>query len=389
MSSSASIYIHIPFCRTRCSYCDFFSTACGKKGVSDSYVSALCREIQLRFRYSGYSSVHTVYIGGGTPSLLTPEQLKKISDSIYSLPGVSLLREFSMEVNPDDVTRSFILSAAASGITRLSCGIQAFEDSVLSRVKRRSSGKRVLEALDCISEHWKGDLSVDLIAALPGQTEEGLCKGLKRLSEYPVDHVSLYSLTIEPETPLGRQVESGTLSYDFENADRMWLTGRDVLESLGFRQYEVSNFCKPGKECLHNLVYWNLEGYLGCGAGATGTLYGKNAVRFTGTTDIQEYTDFWLSESACIQGAPGEREELNLEVQSFEFFMMGLRTLRGVSLDEYRRRFGYEVPEKIRSEMADWEQRGTAYFYRSGNELYFSLGSNGILFLNDFLRSII
>lgn len=294
-----------------------------------------------------------------------------------------------MEVNPDDVTRSFILSAAASGITRLSCGIQAFEDSVLSGVKRRSSGKRVLEALDCISEHWKGDLSVDLIAALPGQTEEGLCKGLKRLSEYPVDHVSLYSLTIEPETPLGRQVESGTLSYDFENADRMWLTGRDVLESLGFRQYEVSNFCKPGKECLHNLVYWNLEGYLGCGAGATGTLYGKNAVRFTGTTDIQEYTDFWLSESACIQGAPGEREELNLEVQSFEFFMMGLRTLRGVSLDEYRRRFGYEVPEKIRSEMAVWEQRGTAYFYRSGKELYFSLGSNGILFLNDFLRSII
>ena len=389
MSSSASIYIHIPFCRTRCSYCDFFSTACGKKGVSDLYVSALCREIQLRFRYSGYSSVHTVYIGGGTPSLLTPEQLKKISDSIYSLPGVSLLREFSIEVNPDDVTRSFILSAAASGVTRLSCGIQAFEDSVLSGVKRRSSAKRVLEALDCISEHWKGDLSVDLIAALPGQTEEGLCKGLKRLSKYPVDHVSLYSLTIEPETPLGRQVESGTLSYDFENADRMWLTGRDVLESLGFRQYEVSNFCKPGKECLHNLVYWNLKGYLGCGAGATGTLYGKNAVRFTGTTDIQEYTDFWLSESACIQGAPVEREELNLEVQSFEFFMMGLRTLRGVSLDEYRRRFGYEVPEKIRSEMAVWEQRGTAYFYRSGKELYFSLGSNGILFLNDFLRSII
>ncbi len=389
MSSSASIYIHIPFCRTRCSYCDFFSTACGKNGVPDSYVSALCRDIQFRFELSGCSSVRTVYIGGGTPSLLTPEQLKKISDSIYSLSGASSIKEFSIEVNPDDVSRAFIQSAADSGITRLSCGIQAFEDSVLFGVKRRSSSKRVLEALDCISEQWKGDFSVDMIAALPGQTEEGLCNGLKRLSQYPVDHVSLYSLTIEPETPLGRQVESGGLFYDFEKADRMWLSGRDVLESMGFRQYEVSNFCRPEKECLHNLVYWNLDDYLGCGAGATGTLYGKNAVRFTGTTDIQEYTDFWLSENACVQNAPGEREELSWEVQSFEFFMMGLRTLGGVSLDEYRRRFNRDVPEKIRSEMNGWEKRGAARFYKSGQDLYFSLNSKGILYLNDFLRSII
>lgn len=391
MSSRVSVYIHIPFCRTRCDYCDFFSTACGKNGVPDSYVAAVCNEIKARLAYSGSSCVRTVYIGGGTPSLLSASQLKKISGALSSVsaPKSGHLEEFTLEVNPDDVTRDFLLAAADAGVDRLSCGVQAFEDDVLSGVKRRCGGAGVLEALELISLAWKGRFSADIISALPGQTEENFCRGIRSLVEYPVDHISMYSLTIEPETPLGKKLDSGLISYDFDAADRMWLMGRDILENSGFRQYEVSNFSRPGKQCIHNMVYWRLEDYIGCGAGATGSFYGSSGRRFTNTKNIEEYIRFWLSDSPVPESAPGEKEMLSSEVQAFEFFMMGLRTLRGVCLSDYKERFGSDIPENIISEMNLWKNRSLADFYYSENGLCFALNSQGILFLNDFLRKIL
>ena len=391
MSSCISVYIHIPFCRTRCDYCDFFSTACGEKNVPDSYIDALCNELKVRFVSSGASSVRTVYIGGGTPSLLSAAQLKKIAGalSFASSENICSPEEFTLEVNPSDVTKDFLIGAADAGVNRLSCGVQAFEDDVLTGVKRRGGGNRVLDALELISCAWKGLFSADMISALPGQTEENFCQGIRSLIEYPVDHVSLYSLTIEPETPLGKKLDSGLISYDFDAADRMWLLGRDILEENGFRQYEVSNFSRPGKQCIHNMVYWNLEDYIGCGAGATGSFYGPAGKRFTDTKNIEEYIKFWLSDSPVPEAAPGKEELLSTEVQSFEFFMMGLRTLRGVSLTEYKERFGEDVPGNIVSEMNTWKENSLADFYSSENGLYFALNSRGILFLNDFLRKIL
>lgn len=380
-----SLYIHIPFCRSKCDYCDFFSVPCGKKDISDEYVSALCREIDTRCRSNNIEVIDTVYIGGGTPSLLKVSQLEMISKTFRKYTKVPV-SEFTVEVNPDDVTEDLLAMFQKCGVTRLSCGVQAFEENVLSGVKRRSSGKTVVKALEVIKNNWKGIFSADIISALPGQTEESFLQGVKKLISYKPEHISLYSLTIEDETPLGKAVLSNRILYDFDKADDMWLLGKKLLEKNGYKQYEVSNFCFAGYEAKHNMVYWQLKNYIGCGAGATGSRYGDYGVRFTNTENISEYCSFWNSEGKTIEKAPGIEEKLSLEIQSFEFIMMGLRTLNGINLVEYKERFHREIPEKIKAVMHEWAKNKRAE-YKAG--LCFSLTSEGLLFLNEFLRQII
>ena len=332
-----SLYIHIPFCRSKCTYCDFFSIS-ADGDVPDSYIDALCAEISWRMAEFGADGWSTVYAGGGTPSLLSEKQLRRLFNFIRSLGGTAA--ECTVELNPDDVTSSLLECLSECGVNRISVGIQAMEQSVLSAVKRRSSLQSVYVALECIRRVWKGVFSADIICALPGQSESGFLNGLEKLLSYEPAHISMYSLTIEDGTLLGNAVREGAVCYDFDAADAMWISGRDFLESRGYRQYEVSNFysIKNGSPCAHNLAYWKLQNYIGAGSGAAGSLYGRKSFRYTNTHDIAEYIRFWNSfdckKSAGQAVVPQSVECIEKNTEQFEFFMMGFRTADGICAEE-------------------------------------------------------
>lgn len=387
MILKTSLYIHIPFCRSKCSYCDFFSVACGEKSVPDEYISSLCNEIKIRKAENKIDFFETVYIGGGTPSLLTPTQLSAILKEVFS--GLNAVpEEITIEANPDDISRELLEEFYSCGITRISCGVQSFNDSALQNVKRRGNEKIILRALELIKKCWKGTFSADLISGLPFENQKSFIKTLDELLKFRPEHISVYSLTIEEETPLGKSFFSGKVDYDFENADKIWISGRDFLLKNGYGQYEVSNFCLPGFECQHNLAYWRQKDYVGCGGGGTGTFYGKNAVRFTNAADIQKYILFWKNADSS-KNAPVTREELSVETQAFEFFMMGLRTLSGVSREDYKRRFDLDFPEKFAEVFERWMKKGLCGVKEISGEHFYSMNENGILFLNRFLEEIL
>lgn len=375
-----SLYIHIPFCISKCRYCDFFSKPVSE--VSEEYTSALINE--LAFRLKSEKKLRSVYIGGGTPSLLSRKQLKLISDLVVPLNP----EEFTIEVNPDDVTGEFLSVLSECGVTRLSCGIQSVNNKCLEFCNRRAKREQVFKALGLMNDYWKGDLSLDLISALPFETEDSFFEGLETVCRSNPDHISLYSLTIEEETPFGKMLSSGELDYDFDKADEMWLKGRDFLEAHGFSQYEVSNFCRNGKVSIHNLSYWNHQDYIGCGSGATGTLYNEDgtAFRWTNTTNIPEYIDFWNGDFTGAE--PVVSENLDRETEVFEFFMMGLRKLSGISRNNFSSIFKTTFPESVENQFLAWQERGLCEIEKTEEDVVFRLNKKGILLLNRFLSEL-
>ncbi|MEE1057981.1 MAG: radical SAM family heme chaperone HemW, partial [Treponema sp.] len=273
-----SLYIHIPFCKSKCEYCDFFSVPCGNKCIPDEYVDALVQELDFRIKLYKVHRFSTVYIGGGTPSLLKPIQLEKIMKKVLSL---GIPSEITMEVNPEDVTEELLVSMNDLGINRISCGIQALNDKVLQSVKRRGCVENIFDKIELIKKSWNGIFSVDIISALPNQSKSDFLDGLKKIVSFEPEHISMYALTIEESTPLGKKLQKGQLSYDFEAADEMWIAGRDFLINSGYVHYEVSNFAKKGFDCEHNMAYWKLKNYIGIGAGAVGTIYSDRTVRWS------------------------------------------------------------------------------------------------------------
>lgn len=363
--------------------------------VPDSYVEALCNEIAYRISFYKIETLSTIYIGGGTPSLLKPEQLKRLFTKIKNTVKFSPDAEITVEVNPDDVSPGLIQGFSECGVTRISCGMQSLNDKVLKRACRRADAEMNLRALSIFREYWRGELSVDLISGLPEETNEGFLKGLEIICKERPVHISLYSLTIEENTPFGKQLLQGDLKYDFDEADKLWLAGRDFLESQGYKWYEVSNFCLPGKECQHNLGYWNHKSYSGCGSGACGTVYSDDGTgfRWTNTTDIEEYCNWWLSspknmsksQIAGVPEPPQTSENIDLETSQFEFFMMGLRKLNGVSEEEYKAVFGVPFPEHFNYLFNKWQDKGLCIKNENGR---YAMSREGMLFLNRFLEEL-
>ncbi|EPF27100.1 hypothetical protein HMPREF1221_00683 [Treponema socranskii subsp. paredis ATCC 35535] len=428
---SFPLYVHIPFCTSKCSYCDFFSVPCAEK-IGDEYIDAVLNEAAFASSFCDIDSWKTIYVGGGTPSLLSEKQIDFLFSGLLKMSRKSPL-EVTMEANPSDVTESFLHAASASGVTRISCGIQSFNDASLCRVRRRSRADDVYRALSLFEKSWPHALSVDMIARLPEETDASFASGLKTLLSYAPDHISLYSLTVEEGTPLCTEIESGKIRHNIDASDALWISGRDFLCGAGYEQYEVSNFCRRGGECLHNLAYWNLESYAGIGAGATGTFYGKNmSARFTNTRDIGSYVRFWKSkkidtddlrsriffsddfrtvqvaaerehrdEKRTTQGdavqayterrfgeLPFSVEYIDKKTEAFEFFMMGLRMPRGICRETYEKRFG-AFPEKAEALFKSWEGRGLALRRNKNGRRFYALTKEGLLFLNEFLEALL
>ena len=400
----SSLYIHIPFCISKCAYCDFFSRS--YSCVPDDYITALCTEISYRLKMYKISVLNTIYIGGGTPSLLKENQFQKLFSHIKSIVNLASDAEITVEVNPDDVNDALLETFFFCGVNRISCGIQSMNDSALKTVCRRADSTANKKALLLLKNLWKGDISVDLISGLPGDDEASLGKSLEEVYKINPSHISLYSLTIEDETPFGKKLSSGQLSYDFDKADKLWLSGLNFLEAHGYKWYEVSNFCKEGKECRHNLTYWTHSDYLGCGSGATGTVYNKDgsALRWTNITDIEKYISFWSGFesvdttfyaddkkiSAMDLSKVQTEEDIEVSVSEFEFFMMELRKTSGFDEAEFIKIFNRQLPDKFLYLFEKWEKNGLCVRQKKedGCGVKYCMSREGMLFLNRFLEEL-
>ena len=312
----AGLYIHIPFCKKRCRYCDFFSTTLLER--QEAYVRALIREIEARKEEAG-EPIRTIYIGGGTPSTLAPQDIQRILNAV----GTANAEEITMELNPGDAAPAYMQALRTMGINRLSIGIQSFDDELLALIGRRHNAQQAVDAVRMAQEAGFDNLSIDLMYALPTQTMDTWQATIETALRLGVQHISSYGLIYEEGTALTQAVERGELEAideDTENAMYDCLCAR--LKEAGFVHYEVSNFALAGFEAKHNSRYWDHTPYIGVGAGAHTYV---PPVRSWNIDDLEAY----------IQGTTNgnmerEQETLNEEELYNERIMLGLRTNRGI-----------------------------------------------------------
>lgn len=327
---SGSLYIHVPFCRAKCSYCDFYSIPL-KSGLVDGFVRSLRKEIQQRAR----GRLSTIYIGGGTPSVLPPGSIRDILNSLGEHAFIDEGAEISVEANPESLSQEFIDEVHGAGVSRLSVGVQSLDDGLLRVLRRPHTSSGAMEALERIKGSGL-DLSLDLMYSIPGQTPGGWASTLQAAIGIRPSHISAYELTLEPGTPLEKQVTEGILrAPGEEDSMTMYETAVSALGDAGYEHYEVSNYALSSKRSRHNMNYWRRGEYLGLGPGAVSF---REGIRTRNLPDVSVYCD------AIDQGELPvfEEEMLTRDEASREFLMLGLRTSEGVDIAEASVRYGLD-----------------------------------------------
>lgn len=332
-TASMEIYIHIPFCAKKCEYCDFLSGPAGGK-EQRAYVQALLKEIRAAEEGQG-RSVSSIFIGGGTPSLLKEDLLGSILNEIYKKFNLEPGAEISIEVNPGTVSSKKLEAYRRMGINRLSIGLQSTDDRELKTLGRLHNYAQFLETYQAAGNAGFDNINIDLMSALPDQTYEGWVANLRRTAELSPAHISAYSLIIEEGTPFAMRELN---LPDEETEYRMYEDTAAILEEYGYEQYEISNYAKKGRRCRHNVGYWTRCDYLGLGLGAA-SLWGKK--RFSNTADMEEY----LRNSASPERIRLMEPVLSREDEMAEFMFLGLRMTEGVSEAAFRQGFGVEMRE--------------------------------------------
>lgn len=335
----AGIYIHIPFCKQRCSYCAFYSSTL--YNIKEEYTNAVCKELLQRKDYTNAEKIKTIYFGGGTPSTLPIELLQRICNTIYSNYNVCKDAEITIECNPDDLTPDFLAELKALPFNRISMGIQSFDDALLKRLGRRHNAEKTRMAVQNARIAGYNNISIDLIFALPGSTIDSWLNDLENAIAIKPDHLSAYNLMYEEGTPLHRALEKGDFSElsEEENIEqfRMLIT---KMKEAGYRHYEISNFAIPGKESRHNSSYWNDTSYIGCGAAAHSY---NGTSREWNIADVKEY----------IKGIEsGERnyeiEHLSEEERYNDTILTRLRTAEGIPLEWMKEKFSAKLNDYMR-----------------------------------------
>lgn len=318
------IYIHVPFCVRKCGYCDFLSAPAGRD-TRERYVQALMREIEGRAAQCGEYEVSTVYFGGGTPSLLMPEQIARLLKALKERYLVSPAAEITMEANPGTVDQNALTQYYKAGVNRLSLGLQSSWDEELKVLGRIHTWQQFLEAYEAAGAAGFFHMNVDLMCGLPGQTTASYETTLRRVVELipGPEHISAYSLILEEGTDYIRRHEAGELELPDEETERelYGLTER-VLQEYGYRRYEISNYAKEGCECRHNVGYWTRESYLGFGIGASSLM---ENVRFQNGEDLQAYLENPL-------GQRQQEHRLTVAEQMEEYMFLGLRLTKGIEV---------------------------------------------------------
>ena len=329
----AGIYIHIPFCKKLCHYCDFYHIV--SNGDHSDFIKAIFKEAELRKNYLGAETVSTIYFGGGTPSVLPAATIGSIIDHLKKNFKVENENEITIELNPDDVTAEYIKDLKDQGINRVSLGIQSWNDDDLKMLNRRHNSAQAMAALDMIFKAGFGNLTIDLIYGIPGMSIERWESNLDKALSTEISHLSAYHMTIEPGTVFGKMKEKGLLQeIEEEESNSQFNMLIEKTESAGFIQYEISNFGKPGFFSIHNTNYWKQVRYLGLGPSAHSF---NSYSRQWNVRDLKKYIK-------CISGKREffEMEELDLKTRFNEYVMTSLRTMWGMDLDFIERTFEKE-----------------------------------------------
>ncbi len=366
MPQSYSFYIHIPFCTHRCAYCDF-NTYAGQESSIARYVEALCREIEFigsaaYDRNDKPAKLHTIFFGGGTPSLLSPDQYAVVLATIQAVFDVVENAELTTEANPGTVSLDALLRVHEAGLNRISFGVQSANSEELRMLERTHTFLDVIEAVAAARKAGFENLNLDLIYGLPEQSLSTWERTLQRVLALHPEHISAYALSLEHGTPFGRWSARGLLPLpDPDLAADMYELAGEMLKAHGYRQYEISNWAKPGRECLHNLQYWRGLPYLAAGAGAHGYADGY---RYSNVLRIQTYIERLLDQDfqRSAWDFPMTPATVNFHRQTLdddmsEFMLTGLRlTEEGIPASVFQERFGLEVSKRYSKEIFDLRQ---------------------------------
>lgn len=386
-----SLYVHIPFCKAKCSYCDFLSFGGCDGYQQQEYVEALCNELSAYALLAGQCRVETIFIGGGTPSYIDAAWIEQIMDTIRSVFAVAESAEITIEGNPDSLTADKIKAYYRAGINRLSIGLQSANDDMLQRLGRVHTYDQFTAAFHCARQIGFENINVDIMSGLPGEGEAEYVDTLNRVTELKPEHISAYSLIVEEDTPLGGNAQLLKLLPDEELDRTLYAQTKSLLKSSGYDRYEISNYAKSGRECRHNIVYWTGGEYLGVGIGAASYLKVQSAdgsivpVRFHGIEDMASYIgnfsdrerrlpfDFEAGGDILAELFQSGYMDLYCSKRSDEieeFMFLGLRLMRGVSKTEFQARFGVEM-EKIYGRVLA-KYRNSGLLIESGDRLYLS-----------------
>ncbi|MFM2157045.1 MAG: hypothetical protein RL516_1794 [Bacteroidota bacterium] len=371
----AGIYLHIPFCKQACFYCDFhFSVNQDKK---NDLVAALLKEASIRKEELQNEAIKTIYFGGGTPSLLSADAIQRIFDTLAENYNLSALQEVTLEANPDDLTAAYLRELRHTPVNRLSIGIQSFREVDLKLMNRAHDAKQALRCVPESTDIGFENISIDLIYGIQGLSQADWIKNLNTAFDLPIAHLSSYCLTVEPKTKLAKLVSSGELpAVNDESAANHFETLIEMTEAAGIPWYEVSNFAKPGMESKHNSSYWANEHYVGLGPGA----HSFNGVKRSWNVS---------SNTAYIQQIdknvlPSESEVLTSEEKFNEYLLTALRTRKGLSFTELSNRCDSAKINEIKAVLQEKAAQGLATIHNDGAVLT----TKGLLFADAIASSL-
>ena len=370
-----SLYVHIPFCRSKCPYCDFFSLAGSDRSVMEHVLAETTAQLENFREWLEPSRIHTIYVGGGTPSILPDALLRRLFSAIRSftdgLTEESL--EWTVEANPESLDEEFLQTCTEFGVTRVSLGLQSMQEHLLRSLGRPGDAVANRKALRLLAARWDRRVNLDLLAGIPGQDLALLRNDLNQAIDQRPGHISFYALTPIADTSLESQI-------DPELQEQLWLAGYQQLEESGYRNYEISNFARPGEECRHNLRYWRLQPYLGVGPGAVSTLPGREGEVYR--LSNPEELDPFLTGRGGLWGIQAER--ISPKDFLFETLMMGLRLREGLSRECFRLRFGESLEAMIPGLWPQWQDRGLV----AATSSHYALNAQGRLILDRLLLEL-
>ena len=356
LAEGISLYIHIPFCQTKCPYCDF-NTYQGIEPLIDPYMEALLLEIQLWGRTLGHPTVNTIFFGGGTPSYIPTRDVGKVLDTTGGAFSLAQDAETTVEANPGDLSGPALDKLLEIGVNRLSIGVQSLDDDLLSLLGRRHSAGEAVEAYKLATHAGFQRINIDLMYGLPHQTMAQWKSTLSRVLELTPPHLSMYCLTLEKGTPMERRVSEGELPEpDPDLAADMYELARGILEKAGYHHYEISNWATPGNECLHNMAYWLNQPYLGVGAGAHSHLSGHRFWTVNSPGQYVRGVHSWSSQYSAPEqgldepylsstGVAGGVETIGPSLEMAETMFLGLRLLDGLKVKDFKSRFNRDPLE--------------------------------------------
>lgn len=332
-----NLYIHIPFCDHICSYCDFYKRI-GNKDLINKYIVYLTKELEIKKQY--LNDITTIYIGGGTPSCIGIDNLQLLFSFLKKYINFNNLIEFSIECNPLDITKDLILLFKKNKVNRISLGIQSFNNKKLKLLNRNHCKKDAFSALKLLNDNDFTNINIDIMYGLPKDNVRLLKNDFKYLRKYKIKHVSCYSLILEQKTILYNKYLKGEFKlYDEDKESKLYYQIQKFLTKIGYKQYEISNFCLPGYECKYNLNTWNNQKYLGIGASAS---YYLNNIRYTNIKNLNQYFKGIDDKQLVYYEVSTE----TIEIKMYEEIMLGLRKITGININNFNNKYNCDIFQK-------------------------------------------